>query len=354
MTAVLRPLAGPSIREATTLRDRFGRTARDLRVSLTDRCNLRCTYCMPAEGLRWIPTADTLSDEETIRLIRIGVERLGIRRVRFTGGEPLLRRSLERIIAATTALRTDEGLTPETAITTNALGLEHRAQGLADAGLSRVNISLDTLNPEHYARLTRRDRHAGVLRGIDAALAAGLSPVKINTVVMPGINDEDITDLAEFALRRGLELRFIEQMPIGPRGRWDRDSMITAGEILDALGTRFHLEPADAPRGSAPATLWDAADRRDSEVRGRIGVIASVSRPFCATCDRTRLTTDGAVRACLFSHSELSLRDLMRSGADDGELASAWAEETWRKPAGHGIDDPSFTQPRRTMSAIGG
>ncbi|AIG64316.1 molybdenum cofactor biosynthesis protein MoeA [Corynebacterium atypicum] len=336
------------------LSDSFGRVARDLRVSLTDRCNLRCTYCMPAEGLEWFPTAQTLNDEETLRLIRIAVEDLGIRQVRFTGGEPLMRRSLEKIVAATKKMRTDEGTAPQTAITTNGLGLDKRAAKLAEAGLDRVNISLDTLDPEHYARLTRRDRHQGVLKGIQGALDAGLTPVKINTVIMPGINDADINELAAFALSRGLELRFIEQMPLGPPHTWDRSAMITAEDILDELARRFDLEPADKPRGSAPAALWRACDRLNPEVTGLIGVIASVSHPFCADCDRTRLTTDGAVRSCLFSREETSLRDLMRAGASDAELAQAWQDVMARKKAGHGIDDPSFVQPSRPMSAIGG
>lgn len=336
------------------LEDSFGRVARDLRVSLTDRCNLRCTYCMPAEGLEWIPTPLTLTDDETIRLIRIAVEQLGIRQVRFTGGEPLLRKSLEKIVAATKQMTTDEGISPHTAITTNALGLQRRAAKLKEAGLDRVNISLDTLDPAHYALLTRRDRHADVLKGIDAALEAGLTPVKINSVVMPGINDNDIVELAHFALTRGLELRFIEQMPLGPPSEWDRNLMISAEDILDELRTRFELTPAAEPRGSAPAAVWDAVDLHDSAIAGRIGVIASVSHPFCGDCDRTRLTTDGAIRNCLFTREETSLRDIMRDGATDEELGNLWRANTMAKKPGHGIDNPSFVQPSRPMSAIGG
>ncbi|KKO84388.1 GTP 3',8-cyclase MoaA [Corynebacterium otitidis] len=336
------------------LEDAFGRVARDLRVSLTDRCNLRCAYCMPAAGLEWIPTPETLSDEETIRLITLAVERLGIRQVRFTGGEPLLRRSLPEIVAATKQLATDEDAPPETAITTNALGLDKKARRLKEAGLNRVNISLDTIDRENYARLTRRARLEGVFAGIDAALAAGLEPVKINSVVMPGINDGDVVELALFALERGLELRFIEQMPLGPPERWDRERMVTADDILDRLQERLDLEPARRPRGSAPAEVFRARDRKRPGVSGTIGVIASVSAPFCGDCDRTRLTTDGAVRSCLFASEETSLRDLMRAGASDEELAEAWAGAMAIKKPGHGIDDPSFVQPRRRMSAIGG
>ncbi|UIZ92959.1 GTP 3',8-cyclase MoaA [Corynebacterium sp. CNCTC7651] len=339
----------------STLVDSYGRTARDLRVSLTDRCNLRCTYCMPADGLEWLPTEHTLDDGEVIRLIRIAVEQLGIRQVRFTGGEPLLRRSLEDIVRATKGLRADDGLNPTTALTTNALGLDRRAAGLAAAGLDRINISLDTVDREQYAALTRRDRLPDVIAGIDAALAAGLTPVKINAVVMPGVNEDAVCDLADFALVRGLELRFIEQMPLGPREKWDRTNMVTAEEILGRLKERFDLSPAAEPRGAAPAARWDIADPATGR-RGRVGIIASVTHPFCGACDRTRLTTDGAVRSCLFSAAadEVSLRDAMRAGASDDELAALWAGAMWAKKPGHGIDDPGFLKPERLMSEIGG
>lgn len=332
--------------------DRYGRVARDLRVSLTDRCNLRCTYCMPAEGLDWMPTEQTLSDDEVNRLIRIAVDKLGIRQVRFTGGEPLLRKSLEEIIATTKALRTDEGNSPTVALTTNGLGLEKRAANLADAGLDRVNISLDTIDPERYLKLTRRDRLHHVLEAIGAAAEAGLSPVKINAVVMPGVNEEDIPTLADYALHQGAQLRFIEQMPLGPREQWRREDMVTADDILARLREDIELTPARAPRGSAPAALWDAVAADGT--RGQVGIIASVTHPFCGDCDRTRLTTDGAIRNCLFGNSETPLRDLMRDGASDDELATAWAGEMWRKKPGHGIDDEGFLQPDRPMSAIGG
>lgn len=336
-----------------TLDDRFGRTARDLRVSLTDRCNLRCTYCMPAEGLEWMPTEEALTDEETIRLIRLAVEHLGIRQVRFTGGEPLLRRSLERIISETKTMRTDEGVAPSTAVTTNALGLARRAQGLADAGLDRVNVSLDTTDRELYAQLTRRDRIDDVFAGIDAAVEAGLQPVKVNAVVMPDINEDGVTDLVRFALERGLQLRFIEQMPLGPREQWKRTDMVTAHDLVERLRHDFTLTPAVEPRGSAPAALWDVTDGTRS---GKLGIIASVTHPFCGACDRTRLTTDGSIRSCLFSKAvdEVSLRDVMRGGASDAELADLWSKAMWLKKPGHGIDDEGFLQPERLMSEIGG
>lgn len=342
------------------LKDKFGRIARDLRVSLTDRCNLRCTYCMPAEGLEWMATEQTLSDEETIRLIALAITKLGIRQIRFTGGEPLLRKSLEHIIAETKKLRTDEGLPPSIAMTTNGLGLDRRVHKLKEAGLDRVNISLDTIDHKRYAQLTRRDRFDGVLKSIDAAIDAGLNPVKINAVVMPGINEDDIVPLAKFALRKGAQLRFIEQMPLGPREQWKRSDMVTAEQILERLSSELDLTPAEEPRGSAPAQLWNAVLSEDqpgestATFTGSIGVIASVTRPFCGDCDRTRLTTDGAVRNCLFGNSETSLRDLMRAGASDNELMAAWAGEMWRKKPGHGMDDEGFLQPDRPMSAIGG
>ncbi|SER78596.1 GTP 3',8-cyclase MoaA [Corynebacterium cystitidis] len=335
------------------LADRFGRIARDLRVSLTDRCNLRCTYCMPADGLEWIPTDFTLNDDEMIRLIRIGVEKLGIRMVRFTGGEPLLRKNLDHILAATKTLITDEGVAPQTALTTNGVSLARQAQKLADAGLDRVNISLDTIDPELYTRLTRRNRINDVFKAIDAALDAGLNPVKINAVVMPGVNKDGILDLARFALDKGTQLRFIEQMPLGPREEWKRSDMVTAEDIIDKLKQEFELSPAKQPRGSAPAALWNVTN---GELEGSIGIIASVTHPFCGDCDRTRLTTDGAIRNCLFASqdSEISLRDLLRAGASDDELARAWAGTMWVKKPGHGIDDEGFLQPDRPMSAIGG
>lgn len=337
------------------LQDTFGRVARDLRVSLTDRCNLRCTYCMPADGLEWIPRPDTLDDDETIRLITLAVTMLGIRQVRFTGGEPLLRRGLESIIAATAALTTDAGEPVTTALTTNGLGLDKRAAKLKAAGLHRVNISLDTLDADQYATLTRRDRHRDVLAGIDAALAAGLTPVKINAVIMPGVNETAILPLAEYCLDRGLQLRFIEHMPLGPRDSWDRKKLVTAEDIIRRLRDRFTLVASSKPRGAAPAQLWDVTGTTASgPVSGQIGVIAAVTHPFCGDCDRTRLTTDGMIRSCLFSHEETSLRDMMRAGASDAELAASWVRAMWRKKAGHGINDPRFVQPSRTMSAIGG
>lgn len=339
---------------AGLLTDRFGRIARDLRVSLTDRCNLRCTYCMPAEGLPWIPTAEHLSDAELIRLITIGVTRLGIRKVRFTGGEPLLRKHLADVIAATKALRTDQGKPVSTAITTNGVSLARHAPSLVAAGLDRVNISLDSLDPHRYSQITRRTRLIDVLQGIAAAQRLGLTPVKVNTVVMPKVNEQDIVPLAEYCLHHHLHLRFIEHMPLGPPNTWNQSSMITAAQILHALEQRFDLTRTHTEDPAAPAKLWHATDKLNPDITGDIGVIAAVSKPFCGDCDRTRLTSDGAIRSCLFSHTETDLKAMLRAGASDAEISAAWTTAMWNKSAGHGINDPTFLQPTRTMSAIGG
>lgn len=335
------------------LNDRFGRVARDLRVSLTDRCNLRCEYCMPAEGLEWLPTEKTLSDEEILRLIRIGIEMLGIEQVRFTGGEPLLRRSLEQIVAHTKAMTTHLGTSPQISITSNGLGLDKRAEALAEAGVSRANISLDSLNRQRYATIARRDRLADALRGIEAADAAGMSPIKINAVAMKGINEEDIVDLLAYCLDHGYHLRFIEHMPLGPAHSWKRDQLLTQADILERLATKFELSPSAKPRGSAPAELWNVA-ASSNHPAGDVGVIASVTNPFCDDCDRTRLTSDGQIRTCLFATEEADLRTPLRSGASDEELATIWMGATAEKLAGHGMGRPDFQPPERTMSRIGG
>jgi cyclic pyranopterin phosphate synthase len=327
------------------LADRYGRVATDLRVSLTDRCNLRCSYCMPAEGLAWLPGPDILTDAEVSRLVRIAVERLGITEVRFTGGEPLLRQGLVDIIAAAAAVRPR----PQLSLTTNGIGLTRLAEPLVRAGLDRINVSLDTLDPQRFERIARRRRLADVLAGLDAAEAAGLRPIKLNAVLLRDVNDDEAVPLLGFALAHGYELRFIEQMPLDAGHVWRRDTMVTADETLARLRTVYDLTPDPAERGGAPAETW--------LVNGgpaKVGVIASVSQPFCGACDRTRLTADGAVRACLFSREETDLRGALRAGGSDEELAALWARAMWGKPAGHGIDDPTFLQPARPMSAIGG
>jgi cyclic pyranopterin phosphate synthase len=335
----------PARPEDPRLVDRFGRVATDLRISLTDRCNLRCTYCMPAEGLPWMPRAEQLTDAELVRLITIAVRDLGVHELRFTGGEPLLRRGLEDVIAASAALEPR----PDISLTTNGIGLARRAAALAAAGVNRLNVSLDTLRPDRFAEITRRDRLTDVLDGMEAARDAGLSPVKINTVLLRGVNDDEAVDLLRFAVDRGFELRFIEQMPLDAQHGWQRAEMVTAGEILAALRTAFTLVPDGHERGAAPAERW-IVDSGPATV----GVIASVTRPFCGACDRTRLTADGQVRSCLFARTETDLRALVRNGATDAEIAEAWRTAMWGKLAGHGIDEPGFLQPDRPMSAIGG
>jgi len=327
------------------LTDRYGRTAVDLRVSLTDRCNLRCTYCMPAEGLAWLPKPTLLTDDEVVRLVGVAVGLLGVREVRFTGGEPLLRPGLVDIVERTAALRPR----PRISITTNGIGLTKTASALKAAGLDRVNVSLDTLQPERFKQLSLRDRLSDTLDGLAAAASAGLTPVKINTVLMRGVNDDEAVDLLAFALKHGYRLRFIEQMPLDAQHGWRRDEMITAEEILAALNEVYTLRPSDKPRGAAPAEEW-LVDGGPATV----GVIGSVTRPFCGDCDRTRLTADGQVRACLFATDETDLRGALRAGAPDEEIAELWRGAMRVKKPGHGIDDPTFLQPPRPMSAIGG
>jgi GTP 3',8-cyclase len=336
------PAAGP-------LRDTFGRIAADLRVSLTDRCNLRCSYCMPAEGLDWLPSRHLLRPDELARLMHIAVTRLGVTSVRFTGGEPLLARHLEEVVAAAASLRPR----PEISLTTNGVGLERRAVALAEAGLDRVNISLDSVDPVRFAAITRRDRLADVLAGLVAAKDAGLAPVKVNAVLDPNTGREDVVELLRFCLQHDYQLRVIEQMPLDAGHQWRRDAALSADDVLAALRPHFRLRPDPAPRGSAPAELW-LVDTGPDTPAGKFGVIASVSHAFCSTCDRTRLTADGQIRSCLFSTEETDLRGLLRGGADDDAIEAAWRAAMWAKPAGHGINDPDFVQPDRPMSAIGG
>jgi GTP 3',8-cyclase len=328
------------------LGDSFGRVATDLRVSLTDRCNLRCAYCMPAEGLDWLPGHDLLSDDEVVRLISVAVTRLGISEVRFTGGEPLLRRGLPGIVARTAGLNPR----PQISVTSNGIGLARLAGPLCNAGLDRVNVSLDTLSGETFATLARRDRLPDVLAGMAAAAAAGLRPVKVNAVLMRGINDHEAAELLRFCLDRGYQLRFIEQMPLDAQHGWRRTDMVTADEILAALSASFSLTLAEpGSRGSAPAETFLV-----NGGPGRVGIIGSVTRPFCGACDRVRLTADGQVRNCLFARDESDLRTALRAGASDDHLAGIWRHAVAAKLPGHGINDPGFLQPARPMSAIGG
>ena len=323
--------------------DTFGRVARDLRVSVTDRCNLRCTYCMPADGLPWLPKPDMLTDDELVRLVAVFVG-MGVRQVRLTGGEPLLRTSLVRIVERIGRLTPR----PHIAMTTNGIGLDRLAEPLARAGLDRVNVSLDTIDSTEFLALTRRDRLADVEAGLAAAAKAGLTPVKVNAVTMRGINDRDVAEVLQWCLDRGYELRFIEQMPLDAGHEWQASSMVTAAEVRERLGERFTLSPV-GERGSAPAERFLVNGGPAS-----VGIIASVSAPFCAACDRVRLTADGQVRNCLFANAETDLRGPLRGGASDAELAELIRAEMWRKEAGHTIGRADFQQPDRPMSAIGG
>jgi GTP 3',8-cyclase len=324
--------------------DRFGRVAHDLRVSVTEKCSLRCTYCMPAEGLPAIAKDDLLTAAEIGRLVGIAVRDLGVREVRFTGGEPLMRADLADIIAESRAAAPSA----EFSITTNGIGLDHRLPALLAAGLDRVNISLDTVNPEHFARLTRRDRLDSVLAGIRAAKAAGISPLKLNAVMMRETL-ADAPQLLAWALENGAQLRYIEQMPLDADHNWARDHMVTAAELLAVLGEHFELTAVGRDDPSAPAEEW-LVDGGPAT----LGIIASVTRTFCASCDRTRVTAEGTVRSCLFGDDETDLRALLRGGGTDARIADFWRAAMWNKQAGHGIALPDFAPPVRSMGAIGG
>ena len=328
----------------SALVDGFGRVHTDLRVSLTDKCNLRCSYCMPAEGLDWLPSPELLTDDEVVRVIRVAVERLGITEVRLTGGEPLLRRGIVDIVRRIALLQPR----PVVSMTTNGIGLDRIVEALAEAGLQRVNVSLDTLQRARFIALARRDRLDDVLTGLDAARAVGLRPVKVNTVLMRGINEDEANALLRYCLDHGFTLRFIEQMPLDAQHGWDRAVMVTADEVLARLAEEHTLTPVGG-RGSAPAEefLVDGGP-------ATVGVIASVSKPFCGSCDRVRLTADGQVRNCLFTREESDLRAALRAGVDDDDLERRFRSSIAAKRAGHGIDDPGFLQPDRPMSAIGG
>ena len=330
----------------TGLVDGFGRVHTDLRISLTDRCSLRCTYCMPAEGVPWLPSQAMLTTEELVRVTSVAVD-LGIRKIRLTGGEPLLRPDVVDVVSAISGLGTPDSR-PEISLTTNALRLPQLAGQLKDAGLRRVNVSLDTLDRDRYKQLTRRDRLPQVLAGLEAARAVGLAPIKLNAVAMRGVNDSEVVDIVRFAVEHGYQARFIEQMPLDPGHTWDRTQMVSQAEILDALSAEFTLTPVPG-RGTAPAETWlvDGGP-------GVVGVIASVTAPFCGSCDRLRLTADGQLRACLFAQSETDVRTALRSGGDDEAIAAALRACVAGKRAGHDIGDPDFHQPDRPMSAIGG
>jgi len=327
--------------------DTFGRVHTDLRVSLTDRCSLRCTYCMPELGMAWLANESILTGSEIVRLVRLFV-RLGTRAVRLTGGEPLLRPDLVDIVERLARLETTDGIPLPISMTTNGIGLGDKIDELATAGLTRLNISLDTLNPERFRELTKRDRFADVMTGIAAARQSGLTPLKLNAVAMQGVNDDELIDLVEFATSINAEMRFIEQMPLDISHTWRRDTLLSGDEIRGRLSERFTLTAVEG-RGSAPAELF--------EIDGgphRVGIIASISAPFCGDCDRVRLTADGQVRNCLFATDESDLRSAVRAGADDEVLIEIIRASIRAKLPGHGINTEGFVQPERGMNSIGG
>ncbi|EKA61622.1 GTP 3',8-cyclase MoaA [Janibacter hoylei] len=326
--------------------DPHGRVHRDLRVSLTDKCNLRCTYCMPAEGLPWLPKDELLTTPELLTLVEAAVT-AGITEVRLTGGEPLVRPDVVEIVSGIAAMEGPQGR-PEVSMTTNGLGLAKIAPALKEAGLTRVNVSLDTLHPERFHEITRRDRFDDVVAGMAAAHEAGLRPVKVNSVLQRGINDDEVVDLTRWAVERGYELRFIEQMPLDAQHSWERTEMITGQEILASLRAEFDLEELPG-RGAAPAERF-----RIDGGPATVGVVASVTMPFCGSCDRLRLTADGQLRNCLFANGETDLRGPLRSGATEEEIHALVHECLALKLPGHGINEPGFLQPPRPMSAIGG
>jgi cyclic pyranopterin phosphate synthase len=335
--------------------DPFGRTVRDLRISVTDRCNFRCTYCMPAEGMTWLPREEILSFEEIERLARVCVERLGVDGLRLTGGEPTVRAHLPLLVAKLAALRVASdagspyaGRKPDLSMTTNGATFRLLAHELRDAGLDRVNFSLDTLRPERFVEMTRRNELHRVLDGIASAAEAGFAPVKVNAVVQRGVNDDEIVDLATFGREHDVEMRFIEFMPLDATGDWRASTVVSQDEIVAAIGAVYPLEPM-AGRGAAPADRWRYVDGR-----GQVGVIPTVTRPFCADCDRVRITAEGQFRTCLFATREFDLRGLLRAGASDDRLADEIRRAVGTKWAGHAIGQVTFVRPARSMSQIGG
>ena len=333
--------------------DPFGRVVRDLRISVTDRCNFRCTYCMPEEGLKWLPRSEVLTFEEFTRIADICVTRFGFEGVRLTGGEPTLRAGLPTLIAKLAALRLPDGTPLDVAMTTNGATLRKSAGELRAAGLSRINISLDTLDRAKFAEMTRRDELDHVLAGIAAAKAAGFAPVKINTVVERGVNDDEIVALAEFGRTHGVEVRFIEFMPLDAGDTWQRRTVVGQDEIVAAIAAVWPLEQVPA-RGAAPADRWRYLDGAELGDGATVGVIPTVTKPFCGDCDRIRLTADGQLRTCLFATDEFDLRAALRSGESDDRIAERIEAAVATKWAGHQINQVTFSRPTRSMSQIGG
>ncbi|MFN8019451.1 MAG: GTP 3',8-cyclase MoaA [Acidimicrobiales bacterium] len=335
------PGTSPGAPQPTALVDGFGRVHRDLRISVTDRCNFRCTYCMPAEGMVWHPREELLTFEELERVARVCIERFGFDSIRLTGGEPTVRARLPLLVEKLAALGVDLSLT------TNGSTLASMAHDLRAAGLERINVSLDSLRADRFAELTRRDELPAVLDGIRAAVAAGLAPVKVNVVVVRGVNDDEVLDFARFGRAEGVAVRFIEFMPLDADQRWSKDAVVSSDEIVATIAAAHPLEPL--PRGSDPAARY-----RYANGAGEVGVIGTVTEPFCSSCDRVRLTADGQMRACLFATEETDLRAILRAGGSDDDLAAAVATTVAGKWAGHGITAVGFTRPTRSMSQIGG
>jgi cyclic pyranopterin phosphate synthase len=333
--------------EARDLVDPYDRVVRDLRVSVTDRCNFRCTYCMPEEGMQWMPRSEILTFEEITRIARVCVERFGFDGIRLTGGEPTIRAHVTRLVSQLAELGVD------LAMTTNAATLRNVAHDLRDAGLRRINISLDTLDRAKFERMTRRDELDNVLLGIDAAVEAGFDPVKINAVVERGVNDDEIVDLARFGRDHGVEVRFIEFMPLDASDEWQRSKVVGQAEIVERLGEVWQLEQVPA-RGAAPADRWRYADASPGDPGGTVGVIPTVTQPFCGDCDRVRLTADGQLRTCLFATDEFDLRGPLRYGETDDQIADRIEAAVGTKWAGHQINQVNFIRPKRNMSQIGG
>ena len=326
---------------AEALTDSFGRVHRDLRISITDRCNFRCTYCMPAEGMTWLPRDQVLTFEEIERLAALLVEQFGINSIRLTGGEPTLRAHLPILVAKLAALGVD------LAMTTNGATLGAHAHELRAAGLRRINVSLDTLRRDRFEQLTRRDELVRVLAGIDAAVDAGFDPVKVNVVVMRDVNDDELVDLARFGRERRVEVRFIEFMPLDADGGWTGSSVVSKAEIVERVSAVFPVDPA--PRDHEPADRFRYLDGG-----GSFGVIPTVTEAFCSTCDRIRLTAEGGLRNCLFALGETDLRAPLRSGATDEEIAELVRGNVGAKWAGHDIGAVQFIRPAKSMSQIGG
>jgi len=337
-------MAGIGEREELT--DTFGRVHRDLRISVTDRCNFRCTYCMPEEGMQWLAREEILSFEEIARIARVFVERFGVDSIRLTGGEPTVRAHLPVLVEKLAALGVDLSMT------TNGSTLRAQAQALADAGLRRINVSLDSLRADRFLELTRRDELPRVLDGIAAAREVGFDPVKVNVVLVGGVNDDEVLDFARFGRDHDVTVRFIEFMPLDADAGWQQGKVVSQDDIVRRIGEVFPVEAV--VRGNAPAERFRYLDRAGDRPGDVVGVVPSVTRPFCDTCDRVRLTAEGQLRNCLFALDEFDLRAPLRDGGTDDDVAEVIRRAVGAKWAGHAIGNVQFIRPRKSMSQIGG